>query len=431
MAKNSKARPCADVLDLWRTLDLGYTESSGHPKLREELRKVYQPVLSARGIPSSKVNIMTCVPIEGIVVSMNALLDPGDVIIVMEPCYQVLSEIAITRGCRVIPWFARFNDKTNLYEFDIQHDLRGIWQREVRGTSNAGIKMLVMNSPHNPTGWDCMSTARANEIREVMIEFGALEDTIVFCDEMYGRILDDDACSVASDVVTDDEKTDGSYPIFPTLLVRLNSKTIILSGLSKPQGLPGLRVGWLVTQDDNLFEKLCEQKDYTTICGSAPSEILAIAALRVQDEILLPRSRDTVRRNMILLREALVNTGGYHQSIDTASTIPSHPPVAPAGWLLPPLFELDGKNASSPKHLCCTLFIALGPRALARFHTAEAFSQYLIDRFGLCLVPGECFYDPERGAEGTAGFRFGLGRRKFAENLAYLVVCLWELDKEE
>lgn len=423
MARDCTKRNCKDVLELWDSLELGYTESEGHPKLRNELKEVYRPVLNARGISPDDVKIMTCVPIEGIVVAMNALLNPNDVVIAMEPCYQVLSEIAVSRGCRVVPWVARFDDTTNLFKFDIQRDLRDIWKRQV--ASGRKVKMLILNSPHNPTGWDCTSTEQANDIRNVMQEFDALEDTIVFCDEMYSRILGDDTND------TSDETSLSVYPSFPSLLGQFNDKTIVLSGLSKPQGLPGLRVGWLITQDDNIFEKLCEQKDYATICGSAPSEILAIAALRVQDEYLLPRNRDIVRRNMMLLRHALDNTVEDHHTMTTITTTPSECRAAPPGWLLPPLFELNVSDGlASPKHLSCTLFIALGPRALERFRATEAFSQCLIDRFGICLVPGECFFDPEVGTRGAAGLRFGFGRTTFAENLAYLVECLWEIEKE-
>lgn len=50
-------------------------------------------------------------------------------------------------------------------------------------------------------------------------------------------------------------------------------KGIVLCGLSKSWGLPGLRIGWLASHDKGLLERVCELKDYTTICCSAPSEV--------------------------------------------------------------------------------------------------------------------------------------------------------------
>lgn len=52
-------------------------------------------------------------------------------------------------------------------------------------------------------------------------------------------------------------------------------KVIVLFDMSKTFGLAGLRIGWIVTKDQDLYQKIATFKDYTTICSSAPSEILA------------------------------------------------------------------------------------------------------------------------------------------------------------
>ena len=56
-------------------------------------------------------------------------------------------------------------------------------------------------------------------------------------------------------------------------------KSITVCGLCKVFGMPGLRIGWLITQNNKLFKKICEFKDYTTICSSMPSEILSIISI--------------------------------------------------------------------------------------------------------------------------------------------------------
>ena len=60
-------------------------------------------------------------------------------------------------------------------------------------------------------------------------------------------------------------------------------KAVTLSGLSKSFGLPGLRIGWLATRDRDASRSAGEIKDYTTICSSAPSEVLGIVALRARE----------------------------------------------------------------------------------------------------------------------------------------------------
>ena len=54
----------------------------------------------------------------------------------------------------------------------------------------------------------------------------------------------------------------------------------------KVYGLPGLRVGWLATKDKALMKRVKELRDYTTICNSAPSEILALMGLRASEQII-------------------------------------------------------------------------------------------------------------------------------------------------
>ena len=49
--------------------------------------------------------------------------------------------------------------------------------------------------------------------------------------------------------------------------------------MSKSYALPGLRLGWLCTQNQDMFEMMCHFKDYTTICAPAPSEILALMGI--------------------------------------------------------------------------------------------------------------------------------------------------------
>jgi aspartate/methionine/tyrosine aminotransferase len=82
----------------------------------------------------------------------------------------------------------------------------------------------------------------------------------------------------------------------------LYRKSAALGGLSKTYGLPGLRIGWITSKDEWLLDRVASLKDYTTICSSAPSEILAIAALRRRYE-LAERCRAIVGRNLALARE--------------------------------------------------------------------------------------------------------------------------------
>jgi aspartate/methionine/tyrosine aminotransferase len=77
----------------------------------------------------------------------------------------------------------------------------------------------------------------------------------------------------------------------------ITKSAIVLSGLSKTHGLPGLRTGWLVIRDEELRQNIINWKCYTSICASAPSEFLALAAWKVRGQ-LRDRSIAQIEHNL-------------------------------------------------------------------------------------------------------------------------------------
>ena len=61
---------------------------------------------------------------------------------------------------------------------------------------------------------------------------------------------------------------------------------ISLNVMSKAYGLPGLRIGWIASQDLQLLDKMEKMKHYLSICNSSPSEFLAVVALKSGEQIL-------------------------------------------------------------------------------------------------------------------------------------------------
>jgi aspartate/methionine/tyrosine aminotransferase len=76
-------------------------------------------------------------------------------------------------------------------------------------------------------------------------------------------------------------------------------RAISLWGMSKSFALPGLRIGWLALRDRRLRDAIIAYKDYTTICSSAPGELLAAIALDHR-EAILARSRALIESNLAL-----------------------------------------------------------------------------------------------------------------------------------
>ena len=243
---------------LWDTLSLAYTDSQGHPKLLEEIAELYKFV--------SKESIVEIVPEEGIFIAMNTLLEPGDHIITTFPGYQSLFEIAASIGCTISKWMP-----------NLEHD-NAFSVQELKGLVHENTKLLVINFPHNPTG-ALITQTEFNEI----VSFAAEKGIRIFSDEMYRFTELDPADRLSS-------------------ICEMNQKSISLFGLSKSFSLPGLRVGWLASQDQQLIENIKKFKDYTTICGSAPSEILAIIALRSRERILT-RTHTIIFNNLTILED--------------------------------------------------------------------------------------------------------------------------------
>ncbi|MEP7285841.1 MAG: aminotransferase class I/II-fold pyridoxal phosphate-dependent enzyme [Chloroflexota bacterium] len=236
---------------------LGYTDSQGSPELRGEIANLYDKTNADQILVFAGAE-------EAIFVYMNAMLDPGDHIIVHTPCYQSLIEVATAIGCEVTAWQTIERDQ---WELDV--DL-------LRRSIKLNTKAIVFNCPHNPTGY-LMSHDKQRQIVEIAREHNLL----IFSDEVY-RFLElnaEDTLPATCD---------------------LYDQAVSLGVMSKTFGLAGLRIGWIATQNRDIQAQLATFKDYTTICNSAPSEFLSSLALRHRD-VLVQRNLDIIRFNLNIL----------------------------------------------------------------------------------------------------------------------------------
>jgi aspartate/methionine/tyrosine aminotransferase len=230
-----------ECLSLWDNLTLSYTESPGHPMLRRAIAQLYGEM--------DEKDIQVVVPEEGIFLTMQAILTPGDHVISTFPGYQSLYEVARSLGCRVSLWKP---DEAQGWKFNLDR---------LEGLMESTTRLVVINFPHNPTG----ATLEAKELGR-LVDIVKRHNAYLFSDEMY-RFLEI-----------------GSREPLPAAC-DLYEKAISLSGLSKSFGLPGLRLGWVATGNQKALERIRQLKDYTTICHSAPSEILGLIALRNRQTI--------------------------------------------------------------------------------------------------------------------------------------------------
>jgi aspartate/methionine/tyrosine aminotransferase len=320
---------------MWEDLALGYTESQGHPLLREEIASLYETV------PPEGVLVFSGAE-EAIfaLASVVAGGGPGRRAAVVWPAYQSLHEVARSAGAAVDRLELKHEEGWAL-DPDALGDLLG-----------PSTDLVVLNFPHNPTGSqpDRETFARA-------VSSAGWAGATVLSDEVY-RLLEHDPADrlpAAAD---------------------LHEGAASLGVMSKSFGLAGLRIGWLATRDLELLSRVAAFKDYTTICNSAPSEVLALIALRAKEEIL-GRNRGIVLENLPLADAFFEKWRGEME------------------WVRP--------------RVGCIGF----PRLLADV-PAEAFAAELVEEEGVMLLPGSVYGHPANH------FRLGLGRRNFPEALERL-----------
>ena len=257
---------------------LGYTESAGAPELREAAAALYETT-------SPDDVIVVAAAEEAIFVAYHALLEPGDHVVVETPCYESALQVARSTGADVTEWHRSAGDGW-------AHDLDAL-----EAALRPNTRLVYINTPHNPTG-----LLMPREVLDRVVERCAERGAWLFADEVYRELEHDPADRLPA-------------------AVDLYDRAISLGSMSKTYGLPGLRLGWLASRDSDALARIVSLKHYTTICSSAPSELLSALALRHRD-VFANRSRAIVLSNLELVDAFLARHAERFSWVrPTASTI--------------------------------------------------------------------------------------------------------------
>jgi aspartate/methionine/tyrosine aminotransferase len=275
--------------DKFHNLWLGYTESKGHPALRRNIASIYSDI--------ELENLLVCTGAqEPIFLFSQANLNADNEVIVQSPCYQSLQSVPESMGCKVSNWNVKYEG--NKPTFDIE---------ELKDMITNKTKVIYLNTPHNPTGFHF-----SKEEQRAIIEIARAKNIIIFCDEVYREL---------------EHKPEYAIPAFADIY----ENGISVGVMSKSYGLPGLRIGWIASQNAEILEKVAVLKEYTTICNAAPSEFLAGMALRNRTKIL--------ERNLNIIKE---NLPLYDRFFETYSDIFSwHKPNAGPVAMVKMNFDTD------------------------------------------------------------------------------------------
>ncbi|MEW6730272.1 MAG: aminotransferase class I/II-fold pyridoxal phosphate-dependent enzyme [Acidobacteriota bacterium] len=235
-------------------LRLGYNEACGTLELRRLLAETYTNC--------EPDNILiTTGAIEANFLLFNLLLNPGDHVVAPYPAYQQLYSVPRAIGCDVSLWKIEPNQNT-LYDVNVLEKL-----------VTAKTKLIVINSPHNPTG-AILSSQDLQRVYEIAASLGAT----VLSDEAYRWLT----------------IPDGESPTPP--MFNLGPLGISVGTISKPFGLPGLRIGWIAASR-KIIADCWALRDYTSLSPGKLNDALATLAIKHRDKII-ERNHGIVRKNL-------------------------------------------------------------------------------------------------------------------------------------
>jgi aspartate/methionine/tyrosine aminotransferase len=330
------------TVDHWLDLasvPLSYHDTRGSAELRTAIASTY-PDASQQNV------LVTTGAIEASFLLLMALIRPGDEVVVVDPGYQQFAEAARGLGAEIVPWPMQRGT----------YDVSGLDRLVTTRT-----RLIVANTPHNPTG-AVLTVADYQRITGILDRTSAW----VLIDEV-SRWLD----------LPDAE------PLAPPAWSLL-PRCVSTGGLSKALGLPGLRVGWIVA-DEDVIRRCWDLRDYLSLAPSRLDDAVAIQALSSRERIMRWH-RDVLTENLALLRS------WSERNADLVAWIP------PAGGVV----------------------------SLLRYRVdlpSSTVADFLATRYRVLLAPGSTF-----GIEGSLRIGIGAPPPQFREGLHRAESGLIELE---
>ncbi len=238
---------------------LGYSEARGTEALRTTLADTY-----TRATPSDI--LVTTGAIEANFLLFNSLLNAGDHVVAVSPAYQQLHSVPRAIGCDVDLWSVQTE---NGFAYDLNR-LEALVRKDT--------KLIVINTPHNPTG--------------AMLDEAQLKEVIAIADRVGAWILSDEAYRWL--------EHDGGEKL-PPPMHDMTDRAVSVGTVSKPFGIPGLRIGWFAANEE-IARKAWGLRDYTSLSPAKLSDIIAQTVIAGRDRIL-PRNGAIIAENMAFARQ--------------------------------------------------------------------------------------------------------------------------------
>jgi N-succinyldiaminopimelate aminotransferase len=314
-----------------------YPPGPGVPELRAAIAAHQRRWYGLKYDPDTEV-LVTAGATEAIAACLLALVEPGDEVIALEPYYDSYAACVAMAGGTRVPVTLRPGDGSFRLDLD-----------ELRDAVTDRTRLLLINTPHNPTG-----TVLTREELAAIAGLAVERDLLVVTDEVYEHLVFDDAEHVPL----------ASFP-------GMRERTVTIGSAGKTFSFTGWKVGW-VTAAPALVTAVRSAKQYLTYVSAGPFQYAVAEALALPDAYFTG-FRDDLRAKRDLLSAGLADAGfGVFR---------------PAG----------------------TYFITTDIRPLG-FDDGFAFCRALPDRAGVVAVPNAVFYDHRE--QGAPFVRFAFCKRK-------------------
>jgi aspartate/methionine/tyrosine aminotransferase len=299
-----------------------YTHTAGYWELREAIAAHVQRLHGAHYEPSEI--LATVGATAAIFTAIRACLAPGDNAVIISPTYAIFSNAVAMNGGepREVPLGRR--GKRFVLDLD-----------RVKDAIDDNTRMLIVNSPSNPTGW-----VITIEEQEALCALAERHDLVVLADEVYERLVYD-------------------VPLAPSFASVMPDKdrVIVINSFSKTYNMTGWRLGWAQTSEASV-RVMYRAAEFITSNPAAMVQQAGIVALRDGEQYV-----QELRRHYCQRREQVLNALGQMPGVSLCE-----PEGAFYGF-----FSIDGLNDST------------------------SFTSRLLDETGVALTPGAAFGDAGEG----------------------------------
>ncbi len=242
-----------------------YTSNLGVPELRRELSRYLKDNYNLAYDPDGELLITVGVS-EGLDLIMRAILDPGDEVIMPDPCYVSYNACVTLAGGT--PVMVPTNQKNN---FEVS-------AADIEARVTGKTKAILIGYPANPTG-AVMPKDKLQQIAEV----AQRHHLLVISDEIYARLV-----------------YGVEHTCFATL-PGIKESTILLSGFSKAYAMTGWRIGYAASSRD-IIAAMTKIHQYTIMCAPTMAQVAAIEALRTGEPSVLEMVEDYNRRRQVIVK---------------------------------------------------------------------------------------------------------------------------------